>query len=113
MTTKLEKPLSREIVLGGSPFIVTISPSRLRIAAKGRQKGVEVVWDSLLALSEANVPKSSSAVEQNELPKALANDVAREVRVAREALERLGSALAKSAGLSPALIAEIEADPVH
>ncbi|HZQ75032.1 MAG TPA: hypothetical protein VFB08_19120 [Burkholderiales bacterium] len=47
MTTKLEKPLKREIQIGGKPFVVTISQEGFKLVGKGRRKGLEVKWEDL------------------------------------------------------------------
>ena len=49
MTTKLEKPLKREITLDGIPYIITIAPEGLKIVVKGKRKGQEVTWDDLIS----------------------------------------------------------------
>jgi len=48
MTTKLEKPLKREISVQGKPFIVTLSPIGLKLTAKGRRNGHELTWEALV-----------------------------------------------------------------
>ena len=47
MATKLDKPLKREILVGGKPFVVTISPDGFKLVGKGRRKGLEITWESL------------------------------------------------------------------
>jgi hypothetical protein len=47
MATKLDKPLKREILVGGKPFVLTISPDGFKLVGKGRRKGLEIRWDSL------------------------------------------------------------------
>jgi hypothetical protein len=47
MTTKLEKPLKRQIEIKGKPFIVTITPTGLKLTEKGKRKGQELVWADL------------------------------------------------------------------
>lgn len=47
MATKLDKPLKREIAVGGKPFVVTLSPEGFKLVGKGRRKGLELTWDSL------------------------------------------------------------------
>jgi hypothetical protein len=44
MTTKLESPLRREVLIKGEPYRVTISPAGLHLARKGRRKGYELSW---------------------------------------------------------------------
>jgi hypothetical protein len=49
MTTRLEKPLKREITLDGVPYIVTLSPEGLKIVVKGKRKGQELTWGDLVS----------------------------------------------------------------
>lgn len=49
MTTKLEKPLKREINLDGAPYVVTLSPEGIKIVEKGRRKGQELSWRNLIS----------------------------------------------------------------
>jgi hypothetical protein len=44
MTTRLESPLKREILIKGEPYRLTISPLGLHLARKGRRKGYELSW---------------------------------------------------------------------
>ena len=48
MATKLEKPLKREIAVGGKPYIVTLTPEGLKLVAKGKRKGQELAWQALV-----------------------------------------------------------------
>lgn len=47
MPTKLEKELKREVQVGGEPYVLTISPTGLRLVRKGRRKGIELTWAAL------------------------------------------------------------------
>lgn len=47
MTTRLEKPLKREVDIEGEPYIVTIAPEGLKLTLKGRRKGQELKWTDL------------------------------------------------------------------
>ena len=49
MATKLEKPLRREIAIGERPFVVTLSPEGVKLAGKGRRKGLELTWEDLVS----------------------------------------------------------------
>ena len=49
MTTKLEGALKREIVIGGEPYTVTLTPQGLRLVPKGRRKGYELEWEALVS----------------------------------------------------------------
>jgi hypothetical protein len=48
MTTRLDKPLKREIELNGVAYTVTLSPEGLRIVEKGKRKGQELSWGDLM-----------------------------------------------------------------
>jgi hypothetical protein len=49
MATKLDKPLKRELDLGGEPYTLTISPEGLKLVPKGRRKGHELAWKDLVS----------------------------------------------------------------
>lgn len=44
MVTKLDKPLKREIDIGGTPYILTVDRAGLKLVEKGRRKGQELQW---------------------------------------------------------------------
>jgi hypothetical protein len=49
MATKLDKALKREIGIEGEPFMLTITPDGLKLVPKGRRKGLELSWKSLVS----------------------------------------------------------------
>ena len=49
MTTKLEAPLKREIVIDGEPYTVTITPRGLTLVRKGRRKGHTLDWSAFVS----------------------------------------------------------------
>jgi hypothetical protein len=49
MTTLLEKTLKRELSIGGRAYILAISPEGLKLTLKGRRKGLELRWDTLVS----------------------------------------------------------------
>jgi hypothetical protein len=49
MATRLEKTLKRELSIGGQAYMVSISPEGLKLTLKGRRKGVELEWKSLVS----------------------------------------------------------------
>lgn len=49
MATKLEKPLRREVVIEGQPYMVTLSPEGLTLVPKGKRKGLELGWKALVS----------------------------------------------------------------
>jgi len=49
MATKLDKPLKREVLIEGKPYMLTIGPQGLKIVPKGRRKGVEIAWKEIVS----------------------------------------------------------------
>jgi hypothetical protein len=49
MATRLDKSIKRELELGGQLYTVTMSPDGVRIVAKGKRKGHEISWETLLS----------------------------------------------------------------
>lgn len=48
MTTKLDKALKREILVGEQPYTVTLDAQGLKLVEKGRRKGVELLWKDIV-----------------------------------------------------------------
>ncbi len=49
MTTPLDKPIKRELALGGALYTVTISTDGVKIVPKGKRTGHEITWETLLS----------------------------------------------------------------
>ena len=49
MAAKLDKAIKRELDVDGTPYTVTISPEGVRIVPKGRRKGHEISWQTILS----------------------------------------------------------------
>ena len=49
MATRLDKTIKRELELGGQLYTVSMSPDGVRIVAKGKRKGHEISWETLLS----------------------------------------------------------------
>jgi len=49
MTTRLAKPMKREIELDGKLYTVTIGPDTVKITPKGARTGQEISWRDLLS----------------------------------------------------------------
>ena len=49
MTTKLERPVKRELEVEGKSYTLTISPDGLKLVEKGRRKGQELLWKELVS----------------------------------------------------------------
>ena len=49
MTTRLDKPLKREVEVDGTLYTVTMSPEGVKVVAKGRRKGHELSWRDIIS----------------------------------------------------------------
>ena len=49
MAAKLDKPMKRELDLEGQTYTVTISPEGIRVVPKGRRKGHEITWQTIIS----------------------------------------------------------------
>ena len=63
--TKLEKPLKREIDIDGQPHVLTISPQGLLLTVKGKRKGRELTWKSLVTGEAALAVALNASVQEN------------------------------------------------
>jgi hypothetical protein len=67
MTTKLTGAFKRELEVGGEKYTLTVSPEGFKLVLKGKRKGVELQWASLIngdaalstALNASLVPSRS------------------------------------------------------
>ncbi len=66
MTTRLESPLKREITVAGEAYTLTIDPDGLKLVRKGRRKGYELSWQSLVSGDEAIATALNASVRQDE-----------------------------------------------
>jgi hypothetical protein len=49
MATLLDKTVRREVRIGDRSYIVAISPLTLKLTPKGKRKGLELNWESLVS----------------------------------------------------------------
>lgn len=49
MATPLTKPLKRELEIDGRPYTVTISPDGVKVVEKGKRRGQELSWQSIVS----------------------------------------------------------------
>lgn len=49
MTTKLDKPLRREVEIDERLYTLTVDPDGLRLVEKGHRKGQELRWRDLVS----------------------------------------------------------------
>lgn len=48
MTTRLTAAFKRELDLDGDKYTLTVSPEGFRLVLKGRRKGIELSWRSIV-----------------------------------------------------------------
>jgi hypothetical protein len=48
MTTKLQQPFKRELELNGEKYTLTVTPEGFKLVVKGKRKGVELAWASIV-----------------------------------------------------------------
>jgi hypothetical protein len=49
MATKLDKSIKRELDLDGKLYTVTIAPDGIKVVEKGKRKGQEIAWRSIIS----------------------------------------------------------------
>jgi len=64
MTTKLEKPLKREISINGEPYVLLLTPDGLKLTQKGKRKGLELGWKDIVGGEAALAAALKASLEQ-------------------------------------------------
>lgn len=49
MAVKLEKSIKRELEMDGRAYTVTIGPEGVKVVEKGKRKGCEISWRSIIS----------------------------------------------------------------
>jgi hypothetical protein len=49
MTTKLDRPIKRELELDGTLYTIVISPDGVKVTEKGKRRGQELSWRSIVS----------------------------------------------------------------
>jgi hypothetical protein len=49
MATKLDKSIKRELELDGKLYTVIIAPDGIKVTEKGKRKGQEIPWRSIIS----------------------------------------------------------------
>jgi len=65
MTTPLDKPLKREVDIGGAKYTLTLTPEGLKLTPKGARKGIEVSLQSLVSGDAALAAALNASISQN------------------------------------------------
>lgn len=64
MATKLDKPLKRELNVGGTAFMLTIDPDGLKLVVKGRRNGHELLWKDIVGGDAALATALTASLDQ-------------------------------------------------
>ena len=64
MTTKLDKPLRREVLIDAEPWVVTLTPTELKLVRKGRRKGIVLEWKGLVSGDAALAVALNASLQQ-------------------------------------------------
>lgn len=64
MTTRLQKPLKRELEIEGKPYTLTLTPEGLKLVEKGRRKGHEIRWSELVSGGTALAVALNASLEE-------------------------------------------------
>jgi len=67
MTTKLNAPLKRELMIRGEPYTLTTSPEGLNLVPKGRRKGFRLSWEAFVSGDAALATALSASVQHGPL----------------------------------------------
>lgn len=62
--TKLEKDLKRELNIEGEAYVLTISPTGLKLVKKGYRKGQELAWKEVVSGGAALATALSASLDQ-------------------------------------------------
>jgi hypothetical protein len=64
MTTALDRPLKREIDIGGVKYTLTLTPEGFKLTPKGGRKGYEVSWQAIVGGDAALAAALNASLEQ-------------------------------------------------
>jgi len=67
MTTKLNAPLKRELMIRGEPYTLTTSPEGLNLVPKGRRKGYRMSWEAFISGDAALATALAASVQRGPL----------------------------------------------
>ena len=69
MTTKLNAPFKREIDLDGEKYTVTLTPEGFKLVQKGKRKGIDLTWKSILGGDAALAHALNASVSEGRFPR--------------------------------------------
>ena len=65
MTTKLTSAFKRELDLNGEKYTVTLSPEGFKLVQKGKRKGIELAWQSIIGGDAALATALNASVAES------------------------------------------------
>ena len=71
MTTRLDRPLKRELDIDDMTYTLTIAPEGLRLVPKGRRKGYELDWHAFVSGDAALATALNASVAGAPAPRPL------------------------------------------
>jgi hypothetical protein len=111
VTTPLVRPLTREILVGGSAYKLVIAADRLVLTPKGRRLGgIEVTWDQLLAYREHATEVSAPTVPKLGVSRSILDEIALALRAATSSLAKADDTITQAGVLPLELRAELRPD---
>lgn len=63
--TPLDKPLKRELQIGGIDYTLVLDPDGLKLTEKGHRRGVELLWKDLVSGDAALASALKASLEAN------------------------------------------------
>ena len=63
MTTKLARPFKRELEVNGEKYTLTLDPDGFKLVSKGRRKGIELRWESIVGGDAALATALNASME--------------------------------------------------
>ena len=73
MTTKLNAPFKRELDLNGEKYTVTLTPEGFKLVQKGKRKGIEITWVSIVSGDAALAHALNASVADGRVPRPSGN----------------------------------------
>jgi hypothetical protein len=68
VTTKLDGPLKRELMIERELYTLTLSPEGFTLALKGRRRGLDVAWADLVSGEAALAAALNASLKANIRP---------------------------------------------
>lgn len=63
MTTKVQRPFKRELEVNEQKYTLTVDPVGMKLVAKGRRKGIELTWASIVGGEAALASALNASLE--------------------------------------------------